>query len=76
MINSVIGLLTILYPFAVYFGMHYLEPWKIASVLFILLGIRLIASEYYQHADELKLVHDWIVSPDKLHPLFVMETKR
>jgi hypothetical protein len=31
---------------------------------------------YYQHADELKLVLDWNVSPDKLHPLFVMETKR
>ena len=31
---------------------------------------------HYQHADELKLVLDWYVSPDKLHPLFVMETKR
>jgi uncharacterized membrane protein len=48
-INSVIGLLTMLYPFAVYFGIHYLEPWKIASVLFVLLGIRLIVSYSIKH---------------------------
>jgi uncharacterized membrane protein len=38
-----------LYPFAVYFGTHYLEPWKIASILFVLLGIRLIASYIVNH---------------------------
>lgn len=38
-----------LYPFAVYFGTHYLEPWKIASVLLVLLGIRLIASYSVKH---------------------------
>ncbi|MEI6066603.1 MAG: hypothetical protein WCP96_04660 [Methylococcaceae bacterium] len=48
-INSVIGLLTMLYPFAVYFGIHYLEPWKIASVLFVLLGIRMIVSYSIKH---------------------------
>jgi uncharacterized membrane protein len=49
MINSVIGLLTMFYPFAVYFGTRYLEPWKIASVLLVLLGIRLIASYSVKH---------------------------
>jgi len=38
-----------LYPFAVYFGTHYLEPWKIASILSALLGIRLIASYTVKH---------------------------
>jgi uncharacterized membrane protein len=49
MINAVIALLTLLYPFAVYFGTQYLEPWKIASVLLVLLGIRLIASIFIKH---------------------------
>ena len=38
-----------LYPFAVYFGTQYLEPWKIASVLLVLLGLRLIASYASKH---------------------------
>ena len=49
MINSFIGLLTLLYPFAVYFGTQYLEPWKIACLLVVLLGIRLIASVSIKH---------------------------
>jgi uncharacterized membrane protein len=49
LINSLIGLLTMLYPFAVYFGIRYLEPWKIASILVVLLGIRLIASYAVKH---------------------------
>ncbi len=49
MINSVIGLLTLLYPFAVYFGIRYLEPWKMASILVVLLSIRLIASCAAKH---------------------------
>jgi uncharacterized membrane protein len=48
-INSLIGLLTMLYPFAVYFGIRYLEPWKIASILVALLSIRLIASYAIKH---------------------------
>lgn len=38
-----------LYPFAVYFGIRYLEPWKIASILVVLLSIRLIASYAIKH---------------------------
>lgn len=49
MINSVIGLLTMFYPFAVYFGTQYLEPWKIAGILVMLLGLRLIASLAVKH---------------------------
>ncbi len=48
-INSTISFLTLLYPFAVYFGTQYLEPWKIACLLFVLLGIRLIASVSIKH---------------------------
>ena len=48
-INSIIGLLTMLYPFAVYFGTQYLEPWKIAAVLFVLLGARLVAGLVIKH---------------------------
>jgi uncharacterized membrane protein len=49
MLNGILGLLTMLYPFAVYFGIHYLEPWKIASILFVLLSIRFIASYTVNH---------------------------
>jgi uncharacterized membrane protein len=49
MINAVIGLLTLLYPFAVYFGTQYLEPWKIAGILVLLLAIRLMASVAIKH---------------------------
>lgn len=49
MINGIIGLLTLLYPFVVYFGTQYLEPWKIAVFLVILLSIRLIASAAAKH---------------------------
>jgi len=49
MINSLIVLLTLLYPFVVYFGTQYLEPWKIACLLVILLGLRLIASVAVKH---------------------------
>jgi len=40
LINIVIGLLTIAYPFAVYFGIQYFEPWKIAVALIGLLALR------------------------------------
>ncbi|MDD5578979.1 MAG: hypothetical protein PHY16_06825 [Methylobacter sp.] len=43
-INGVTGLLTLLYPLAVYFGINYLEPRQIAAMLIILLLIRLSAS--------------------------------
>jgi uncharacterized membrane protein len=49
LINTIIGFLTMLYPFAVYFGTQYLEPWKIASVLFVLLAIRFAASYSVKH---------------------------
>lgn len=40
-INSLIGLLTLVYPLAVYFGIHYVEPRIIAGILLILLALRL-----------------------------------
>lgn len=49
LITACIGFLTMLYPFAVYFGTQYLAPWKIASVLFVLLGIRLALSYSVKH---------------------------
>lgn len=48
-INGIIGLLTLLYPFVVYFGTQYLEPWKIAGLLVVLLSIRLMASVAVKH---------------------------
>ena len=48
-LNITIGLLTLLYPFAVYFGINYFEPWKIASFLVGLLVIRLVASVSVKH---------------------------
>jgi uncharacterized membrane protein len=49
MINGIFGLLTLLYPFMVYFGAQYLEPWKIAGILVILLSVRLIMSVVVKH---------------------------
>jgi len=40
LINIAVGLITIAYPFAVYFGIQYLEPWKIALALVGLLALR------------------------------------
>lgn len=33
LLNVVIGLATLFYPVAVYFGIQYLQPWQLASVL-------------------------------------------
>ncbi len=43
-INSVIEILTLLYPLAVYLGIQYVEPWKLAAALFALLVGRLMTS--------------------------------
>lgn len=47
LINGVTAMLTLLYPLAVYFGIHYFEPWKLAGILMVLLLIKLAIS----HAD-------------------------
>lgn len=47
-VDGVIGFLTLLYPFAVYLGIQYLEPWKIAAALSVLLMLRLLTT----HADK------------------------
>jgi uncharacterized membrane protein len=44
LINSVTGLLTVLYPLAVYFGINHFEPRKIAGILIVLLLIKLATS--------------------------------
>ena len=48
-INGVIGLLTLLFPLAVYLGINYLEPWKLAGILMVLLVIRLAISYSDNH---------------------------
>jgi uncharacterized membrane protein len=48
-INGVTGLLTVFYPFAVYFGINYFEPWKIAGILIVLLLIKLAISYSDNH---------------------------
>jgi uncharacterized membrane protein len=40
LLNSVIGFALLLYPFAVYFGIQVLEPWKILAVLLAVLLLR------------------------------------
>jgi uncharacterized membrane protein len=41
-VSVLIGVLTILYPFAVFFGIRHFEPWKIAGLLIVLLALKLI----------------------------------
>ena len=48
-INRVIGLLTVLYPLAVYFGNNYFEPWKLAGILLVFLVIKLASSYSDNH---------------------------
>ena len=42
LVGAFIGLLTLIYPIAVYFGIQYLEPWEIGIVLLGLLVLRLV----------------------------------
>ena len=42
-ISGITALLTVLYPLAVYFGIHYFEPWKLSGILMVLLLIKLAA---------------------------------
>jgi len=53
LINSIIGLLTLLYPFAVYMGTRYAEPWQIATAMCALLLLRLIVSDSGQQWNRL-----------------------
>lgn len=42
-------MLTVLYPLAVYFGINYFEPWKIAGILLVFLIIKLVISYSGNH---------------------------
>ena len=48
-IVGVTAMLSVLYPFAVYFGSNYFEPWKIAGILIVLLIIKLATSYSDNH---------------------------
>ena len=48
-INGITGLLAVFYPLAVYFGINYFEPWKIAGILIVLLVIKLAISYSDNH---------------------------
>ena len=48
-INGVTAMLTVLYPLAVYFGINYFEPWKLAGILMVLLFIKLAISHSNNH---------------------------
>lgn len=45
LLNPLLGILTLLYPAAVYFGLQYLQPWSIAALLAGVLAIKLMLSE-------------------------------
>jgi uncharacterized membrane protein len=48
-ISRVTGLLTVLFPLAVYFGINYFEPWKLAGMLIVLLVFKLAVSYSDNH---------------------------
>jgi uncharacterized membrane protein len=48
-INGITAMLTVLYPLAVYFGINYVEPWKLAGILIVLLAIKLAISYSDKH---------------------------
>ncbi len=49
-LNFLLGGLLLLYPPAVYFGINYLQPWQIASLLLSLLTLRLILTRSTSNA--------------------------
>ncbi|TRW89646.1 hypothetical protein [Candidatus Methylobacter oryzae] len=49
LVNGIMGLSTLLYPLAVFFGRQHFEPWKIAALLIVLLLVRLAASYSLKH---------------------------
>ncbi|MDD5462672.1 MAG: hypothetical protein PHG00_13740 [Methylococcales bacterium] len=49
LINGITVIFTVLYPLALYFGVNYFAPWKIAGVLAVLLVIKLAASYSDKH---------------------------
>lgn len=49
LVNGVLGLATLSYPLAVFFGSRYFEPWKLAAILIALLLVRLAASYSSKH---------------------------
>jgi uncharacterized membrane protein len=49
LINCMTALVTVLYPLAVYFGSNYLEAWKIAGGLIVLLIIKLATTYSENH---------------------------
>jgi hypothetical protein len=48
-IHGITAMLTLLYPLAVYFGVNYVEPWKLAGILIVLLVIKLAISYSDNH---------------------------
>jgi len=44
LIGSIIACLMLLYPVAIYFGIQYFQPWKIALILMLLLTVRLMTT--------------------------------
>lgn len=55
-VSSILGLLMLIYPLAVYFGIQYFEPWIIASSLFVLLLIRLVITTSDKNWNRLLLI--------------------
>jgi uncharacterized membrane protein len=45
LLNSIVGIMTLLYPLAVYYGIQYLESWKIAALLVVILALRLLLNQ-------------------------------
>ena len=54
--KGVIGILTVSYPLAVYFGIEYLEPWHIALILLLVLFARLLTMQTSQIWNHLLLL--------------------
>ncbi|MCX7096743.1 MAG: hypothetical protein NTV43_02425 [Methylococcales bacterium] len=56
LINGIIAILGLLYPLAVYFGLQYFEPWKLAGALLVLLLIKLGVNYSNKHWSQSLLI--------------------
>lgn len=56
LIGSFIACLMMLYPVAVYFGIQYFQPWKIALILMLLLAVRLMTTSFDSRWNKLVLL--------------------
>lgn len=56
LLDSSVGLVLLSYPFLVYWGIQLVQPWQIAAVLLVILGLRFLCSSGSKHGNRAFMV--------------------